>query len=130
MDMTLKIIVGLIALLLLFMGANLMFAPVSGAEGFSITAVGADGLNTIRGDLGGMFLAGGALLVLGLVQGRSEWFLAVAVLMAFIATGRLVGFVMDGGPGAQPLQGFIGELIITAVLVFASRRLGPARSEA
>ncbi len=123
MDMAIRIVVGAIALLFLFMGANLMFAPATAAEGFALTPIGAQGLNTLRADLGGMFLTGTALLILGLVQKKSEWFLAVAVLMAIIAFGRLVGFVVDGSPSSATLSPFVAELVITAILVFAGRRL-------
>ena len=117
MDLTLKIIVGLMALMFLFMGATQMFAPRDAAN--------AARLSLARGDLGGLFFTSAALLVLGLVQRRSEWFLAVALLMALIAIGRIVGFVLDGNPGAPTIYAFVGELIIAAVAVLASRRLGP-----
>ena len=122
MDLALKIIVSLIAGLFLFMGATLMFVPVSGVEGFSVTPLGADGLNTVRGDLGGMFLASALLLLLGLLQRRPAWLLAVALLMALIAAGRIVGFLLDGSPGSQPVQAFVAELIIAGVLVLTARR--------
>ena len=127
MDLALKIIVSLIAGLFLFMGATLMFVPVSGVEGFSVTPLGADGLNTVRGDLGGMFLASALLLLLGLLQRRAAWLLAVALLMALIAAGRIVGFLLDGSPGSQPVQAFVAELIIAGVLVLTARRFA-ARS--
>ncbi len=128
MDLTLKIIVGLFVLFFLVTGASLMFASMPSTDAFAITAIGADGLSTVRGDIGGIFLTSAALLVLGLVQRRSEWFLAAAMLLALIATGRLVGFVLDGSPGAVPLLYFVSELIIAVVLVIASRRLGRASS--
>ncbi|MFV2002955.1 MAG: hypothetical protein ACC619_08240 [Paracoccaceae bacterium] len=40
-----------------------------------------------------------------------------------IAFGRLVGFVVDGSPSSATLSPFVAELVITAILVFAGRRL-------
>jgi hypothetical protein len=123
MEMSLKIVVGLIGLLFAFMGLNLMFDPVTNAEGLGLTPIGELGLNTLRGDVGGMFATGAALLILGLVQRKAEWFLAVAVLMAMIAFGRVVGFVLDGNPTDATLTAFAFEIVIAAVLIFASRKL-------
>jgi hypothetical protein len=92
-------------------------------EGLGLTPIGELGLNTLRGDVGGMFATGAALLILGLVQRKAEWFLAVAVLMAMIAFGRVVGFVLDGNPTDATLTAFAFEIVIAAVLIFASRKL-------
>ncbi|MEJ2089746.1 MAG: DUF4345 family protein [Gammaproteobacteria bacterium] len=123
MEMSLRIIVVLIGLLFAFMGLNLMFNPLGGAEGMGLTPIGELGLNTLRADLGGMFLAGTVLLVLALIQRRAEWFLAVAVLMAVIAFGRVVGFVLDGNPSDATLTALGFEIVIMAVLIFAGRKL-------
>ena len=95
MDLALRILIGLFTLLFLAMGLNLMLAPVAGAEGLAVTPIGEHGLNTLRGDMGGMFVGCGLLLLLGLVRRKSEWFFAVALLMALIAIGRVLGFVID-----------------------------------
>ena len=123
MVLTLKILTGLFALLFLFMGLQLMFAPASGAVGMAVTPIGEHGLNTLRGDMGGMFVASSAMLILGLVRGRAVWFLAVALLMGLIALGRLIGFVMDGNPATATLVAFCFEIVIAAVLLLASRKL-------
>lgn len=126
MEMSLRIVVVLIGLLLAFMGLNLMFDPLWGAELMGLTPIGELGLNSLRGDLGGMFLGATVLLSIALIQGRAEWFLAVAVLMAAIALGRIVGFVLDGNPGDATLAAFGLEIVITAVLILASRKLAAA----
>lgn len=129
MQIAIKVVVGLIGLLLLFMGINLMFIdPAAAAEGFNVTPIGPDGLNTLRGDLGGMFVTAGVLLALGIVQQKAQWFYAVAILMGVIALGRLVGFVVDGGPGDATLPAFISELVFVAILTFAGMKIVPANA--
>ena len=123
MQIAIKVVVGLIALLLLVMAFNLMFDPADSALGFNVTPIGIDGLSTLRGDLGGMFLASAVLLVLGLVQQKAQWFYAVAILMGLIALGRLIGFVLDGGPSDVTLPAFIVELVFVAILTFAGLKL-------
>ena len=127
MDLTLRIVVALFALLFLIMGVNLMLAPVSGAEGMAVTPIGEAGLSTLRADLGGLFVGSAVLLILGIMQRKAEWFLAVAVLMALIALGRLIGFIADGNPSQSTVIAFGFELVIAAVLVLAGRKL-PAKA--
>ena len=123
MNIALKIVIGLLALLFLFMGGGLLIDPASRVTQFGLESTSVVGLSTLRGDLAGLFLASAAMLVLGLVRGNTTWLLAVAVLMVLIAFGRLVGFVADGSDQAT-VTAFVAELIIVAVLVFADRRLG------
>jgi uncharacterized membrane protein YphA (DoxX/SURF4 family) len=123
MDMSLKIVIWLIGLLFAFMGLNTMFDPLANVESLGLTPVGEQGLNTVRGDIAGLFLTCTVLLVLGLIKRRAEWFLAVAVLMAVIAFGRVIGFVLDGSPTDTTLTAFAFEIVICAVMILASRRL-------
>ena len=123
MEILLKVIVGLFAGLFLFMGGTFLFDPAAASEQLALTAMDSHGLNTIRGDLAGLFLGSGILLVLGLVQKKSAWFLAVAVLMGTIAAGRLVGFAMDGSPTSATITALAVELIMVAVLVLASKKI-------
>ena len=118
-----KIVVGLFALLFALMGANLMFNPAAAAEGFFLSPIGEAGLNNLRGDFGGMFIGCSLFLILGLVQNRGLWFQAVALLMALIAAGRLIGFALDGAPQSASITAFAVEVVMAAVLVFAAGRL-------
>ncbi len=122
MKIALKIVVGVISLLLLFLGLGAMIEPSVTATQFGLTPNGIVGLSTLRSDLGGMFITGGVLLALGIVRGQTLWFLAVAMLMGLIALGRLVGFVVDGFD-QRLLMPFIFELVFVVVLVVAHRQL-------
>ena len=122
MIMGLKIAVGLSGLLLLVMGLNVMFNPVGAAPQFAVEALGNAGLNTLRGDMGGMFLASAVMLGLGIFGGRPQFLLAAALVMGLIAFGRLVGFVMDGSEG-QPYPAFIVEIVFVALFVYTNKRL-------
>ena len=122
MKIALKIVVGVISLLLLFLGLGAVIEPSVSATQFGLTPNGIVGLSTLRSDIGGMFVTGGVLLALGLVRGQTLWFLAVALLMGFIALGRLVGFVVDGFD-QRLLMPFFFELVFVVVLVVAHRQL-------
>jgi hypothetical protein len=123
MDLILKILAGLFALLFIVMGAGFMLDPLGNAANLAVTPLGEHGLNSLRGDLGGLFLASAALIVLGIFQRKGEWLFAVAVLMLFIAAGRLIGFAVDGNPAQATLVAFGFEIVIAAVLIFTGRRM-------
>jgi len=118
-----KIIPGLVALLFLVMGVNCVLDPMAGAAQMAIAPIGPEGLSTIRGDLGGLFLGSALLLVLGIWREQGTWLVAVAVFMLVIAAGRVVGFVLDGAPGQTTLTAFGFEIVIAVGLLYASRRL-------
>ncbi len=124
MQMTLKIQVGLIALLMAFMGLNVMLNAADAAQQFGVTPEGIAGLSTLRGDIGGMFVTSTVLLALGLWRGQTTYFLAVAILMGLIALGRLIGFAMDGVTQAVVVP-FVFELVFVVVLVAAHYKLAP-----
>ena len=118
-----KILPALIALLFLVMGISFVFDPVAGAAQVSVTPLGADGLNTIRGDLGGLFLGCALLLALGIVRSEASWLISVAVFMLVIAAGRALGFILDGSPSSTTLTAFGFELVIAAALFYSSKRI-------
>jgi hypothetical protein len=114
-------LLALVGLLFLGIGLNFMFNPVTMGAEFGLAPDGVVGLNTIRGDLGGLFLAMSMMVAAGLATGQRLWFLAVAVLIGSIALGRLLGFVIDGVAG-NSLPAFLVELVLLAILVLAHRR--------
>jgi hypothetical protein len=123
MVVTLRLLVGAFALLFLVMGAGFLLDPAGSAAGLSVTPEGVHGLNTLRGDMAGLFLGSTVLLILGLVRREAIWLLAVAVLMVAIALGRLVGFALDGAPAQETIVAFGVEVVIAAVLLLAARKL-------
>ena len=123
MTLTLKIVSGLFALLFLFMGAGFLFDPAGSGSNVGLSPLGALGLNTLRGDMAGLFLASTAFIGLGLFLRNGTWLLAAAVLMLFIAAGRLLGFVFDGNPTQPTLTAFAFEIVIAGVLIATSRKL-------
>ena len=81
------------------------------------------GMNALRGDLAGLFLALASMIVLGLVLRSATWFYATALLLGLIALGRLVGFVLDGVV-APALVALFVEIASIAMLIIAGRQLG------
>jgi hypothetical protein len=117
-----KILVGLIAIPLLIGGAKAMFDPTALVERIGVEPSGVVGLSTIRGALGGLLMGSGAMIIGGLVRKNTEWFLAVAALMAVATLGRLVGLGLDGVDPAA-VKAAVVEAVIVVVMVIAHKRL-------
>ncbi len=125
MDTVVQILVGLAALLLLGLGGMSMFVPQRMASNFSIEPAGSPGLNTIRGVIGGTFLASVAMLVVGLTTGEALWLLPVAMIFGAAIIGRVVGIVADGFDG-KIIPPLVVEVVMVAVLVWAYVQTAPA----
>lgn len=123
MELALQIVVGVLCLPLSVLGLRSMFKPKGIGEAMAITPEGAAGLSTIRGVLGGFFLASVSMLVLGLATHETIWFLAVAIVMGIAIIGRLVGIVADGFDKAV-VPPLVVEVVIGGVLVAAHLVLG------
>ncbi|MGB0922179.1 MAG: DUF4345 family protein [Alphaproteobacteria bacterium] len=120
MENVIKIGVGLVALLFTFNGLMLMFAPEAGIGGFAITAEGPAGLNTVRGDLGGLFLGGAILAALGMFKNKA-YLLALAIVLGVIMLGRIIGLSADGF-APTTLVFLLIEAVAVTVLIMAHRQ--------
>lgn len=128
MEYALLIVVGIACLPLTGLGIRSMFAPAGMADAIAIAPQGPVGLNTVRGVLGGLFLACAGMLVLGIASGQVLWFLAVAIVMGVVIVGRVVGIVADGFHKAvvPPLvvEIVIGGVLVTAYLLLSNASFG------
>ncbi|MEM7016073.1 MAG: DUF4345 family protein [Pseudomonadota bacterium] len=125
MEMVIQGLIALIALALSGLGIKSMFAPASMVKNFAIEPVGAAGLNTIRGMIGGLFLGCLAMLVAGFAMNNTVWFLAVAVILGAVAIGRVIGILLDGFEKSV-IPPLVVELVMVAILVTAHMQLGAA----
>lgn len=118
MDYALPILTGLVTLMLTGLGVMSMFAPRKMLENFAVEPKGAAGLNTIRSVIGGMFLASVALLLIGQITGRTDAYVAVAILMLVIAFGRIIGNLADGF-AKSTVPPLVVEIVIATILLLA-----------
>ena len=124
MSKALQVTIGILAALALLQALWMVFDPQMTESAMGIEATNGNllGLSTLRGDVAGLFLGLGLMLALGLWQRNSTWFLAVALLMATIAFGRLVGFVADGVTGLA-VANLVIEIVVIGLMWLAHRQL-------
>jgi hypothetical protein len=125
MTTLLKGIVGLIGLLLGALGLRWVFAPEGAAAELGMTLGSAVALNNARGDIGGLFIAGALLCLLGLARGDGRWLQAAALLLGCVASGRVIGVVVDGFTPQSGLAIAV-ELVWLGLLLFTASRMAPA----
>ena len=116
-----QLLTALVGLGSLALGAMALFAPEQAAETLGFGQPGAKGLNSVRADVGGFFLAA-AVACAGGLAGRPGWLYGAALLYGLAAVGRLTGVVMAGLP-PDVAPAIVLELVIVAVLVWCARVL-------
>jgi len=122
MKIAARILVGLVALFFLVYGLRFYFTPQSMAAEFAVTPIDLPGLSTMRGDLGGMFIAVGVFAALGLRSGHARRLYTAATIVGAVAFGRAIGFVLDG-TAPTTFVPFAIELVFIAILAFGARVL-------
>ncbi len=122
MQIALKVLVAVIGLLLGSLGLRWMFAPVAIAAELGVSLGNEVALNTARGDLGGLFLAGALLCAVGIARSDGRWLQALALFLGCVASGRVVGILVDGFT-SEAAVAIAVELVMLAVLLLAARRM-------
>ncbi len=128
MDKGIRIVLVLMGLLALLAGLGFIFAPVQMEAEFSIVASRVDGLGTIRGDLGGMFLMAAGFIIYGSRPGKTLWLVVPMVLLITVLFGRTVHIIVDGI--SQPaIRSTLVEIFALLFLNYARRRLPAGSSQ-
>ena len=105
----------------LFTGFQWLVAPESAASALMMPLLSGAGLGSQIGDIGGLFLGMG-LLVMGAVTTRKgEWPFAVAVLLSCIAVYRVLAFSLHDA--TLSMQSAVFELVLAVWFFFASTKL-------
>jgi len=118
-----QILVAIVTLMLTGLGVVSMFAPKKMLANFAVEPQGTKGLNTIRSVMGGLFLGCVAILVNGLLTGQTLGFLAVVIILAAVAIGRVVGLLADGFD-KEVIPPLVVELVIIGLLLLGFFSVG------
>lgn len=102
--------------LLLLMGTGLLVMPELHATGLlAAEPARAVGINSLRGDFGGLFLGMGLFVLIGTLTLHQTLLLVPIVFLVLIVTGRLVSVIVDDLPVVT--KGVLaGELLFLSVL--------------
>ena len=122
MKNVIKILLVISSIPLFVLGVKAMFAPMITLELFDLDPRGVFGMNNIRADLGGMLIASGLMIVIGLWRQNHTWFLATILLMSTLLFGRIISFIADGWTSAA-IPAVVVEIVVIGVLFLANSKL-------
>lgn len=115
-----KFLAAITGVALLGLGFMTMFLPGVMYSFFEIMPTAVYGTNTIRADIGGLLMACGLMIWIGLQTNQKLWFTAALLLISLVFLGRLVSMVMDGWTSAAiPAMGM--EVFAMVVLFFTHK---------
>lgn len=123
MNKLLKILVFLPAVLFLVTGIRWLVAPAGVAPTFGLTLGQGVALSSQVGDMAGFFLTLGACMLIALISERRSWYYPPIMLLSITALGRVLAWLLHDATLAIDL--IAPELIVSAILLVASRRLAP-----
>ena len=121
MVILLRILSGLIALLFIVNGIQWIFLPAAVAESLRMPLLEGAAASTQIGDLGSFFLAGGIMMALGQLPGRSFWFYPAAMLIFGAAVIRTLAFLFGHASFVFDLIAL--EVVMTGILVVTASKL-------
>ena len=115
------IVLALVTLLVFVTYGHVQLNPTEMGEMIKLTPEGIAGLNSIRADVGALFLSTGLFCVLGLSTGNKQWLLAGAIPMGATAFGRIIGYCVEGY-SPETLVPLLYEVVVSTTLVILSRQ--------
>ena len=120
-----KLLVLLSGILFLVTGLRWLLAPAGIAPDFGLALGSGIGLSSQVGDMSAFFLTLGVCILMGLTTQRSVWYYPPIILLLLTAVGRVLAWLIHDA--ALAIQLIAPEVIVSLVLLFASRRL-PSRA--
>ena len=123
-NLVFKLFVVLPGLAFLFNGLNWLVEPqvAAGSMMMPLLNDGA-GLSSQIGDIGGLFLAMGLMILTAITTSNGQWLRPVVLLLLCIAFYRLVAFIAHDA--ALLRQMIMLELLLALWLHFAANKLSP-----
>lgn len=117
------------AIIFLSTGFKWLVNPQSAASSLMMPLLTGAGLSSQIGDIGGLFLGMGLLIMSAVVFKKSDFLLAVATLLSCIVVYRLMGFAIHGATIIIQIVVFESVLAIwffTAARIMSTKGVGNA----
>ena len=121
MNIALRAIVLLCAVLFIVTGLRWLLAPAGVAPEFGLVLSTGVGLSSQIGDMSAFFLTLGVCILMGLITQRAIWYYPPIILLSLTAVGRLLAWLLHDAALAMNL--IAPEVIVALILLIASRRL-------
>lgn len=122
MNKILSVVVALLGVLFLVIGLRWLVDPAAAAGALGMPLLDGIGRSTQIGDMTAFFLTLGISILLALITSQRTWYYPACMLLGIAAAGRILAWSVHDA--AFAIDMIAAEIIITCILLFASRRLG------
>ncbi len=116
-----KLLVLIPAILFVVMGIRWLVAPAGVAPDFGLTLSDGIGLSSQIGNMAGFFLVLGSCMLIALISEHRSWYYPPIMLLAITALGRIVAWLLHDATLA--VSQIMTEVVVAIILLLASRRL-------
>lgn len=120
MNTALRILVGLPALLFIFIGLRWAVDPSGAADMSGMPLLTGLALSSQIGDFGALFLGLGGMALYGSVKQSPSWLYPPAIVLVVIACYRLIAWSFHGAPFA--VTEIIVEIVVATLLILLAKR--------
>ncbi len=120
----LRVVLALPAIGFVVTGLRFVVSPAGAAKGLEMPLLDGAARSSQIGDVGALFLGMGLMILTALATLKREWFIAPAILLALVATLRVLAWLFHDA--ALLVQMIIPEIVIASLLVLASTKLPEA----
>lgn len=116
-----RVLVAFAGVLFVVLGLRWVVDPGSAASDLGMTLMDGVGRSSQIADVGAFFLAGGVMVLLGLITSRASWFQAAALMVAVAAVYRILAWLLHKATLTPGM--IVVEVVLTVVLLLAASRL-------
>ncbi|MFQ3246394.1 MAG: hypothetical protein ACI9SP_003046 [Arenicella sp.] len=120
MNITLKILIGLTAIIFIVLSARWGIDPSGAASQLGMPLLEGLGMSAQIGNVGAALLGMGLMILLGLISQNPIWFYAPAILLGLVASFRTIAWLLHGAPFA--MQEIAVEIVLVVLLIIAASR--------
>jgi hypothetical protein len=122
MEKVLNILVILCIIVLLLLGIFNVISPTNSFELYGVEPMGTLAFSTIRGAIGGNFISGGLIILMGLLTKNKIWYLSSLLHVSVILICRFISVIFDGWTDAA-IPAIGTEVFVIVVMYFAAKQL-------
>jgi hypothetical protein len=121
MNLLVKILTVVVAIIFVASGLQWAIIPAQAGAPLGLILPEGIGLSSMLGDVGGFFMGGGIIVILGLKTKNATWFHGAAILAATAAVYRIIAWAAHGAPFA--IAFIVIEILMTIIMILAAKKL-------
>jgi hypothetical protein len=115
-----RVVVALVGLINLMIGISFLIDPAQAGLRFFVTALGTQGMATMRADFTAFFVTGAVFALIGAWRAERRPLLVPLMLLGIAIAGRMISLIADGAP-AMAFGPMAAEAVMIGILALGWR---------